>query len=184
LVNVIVNTKVRAITFSACACATVAGAIAWPTEAQALIVNVGGTNYNVSTFVGNYNVNASRFTVGEMPWFGNSSLAQQFAAALGTGLGLPNSFGNAGPMFAYSANSSYAGVWVYVSTSAANAVPTSSVNLTYAVASQAPSTAVPGPLPLFGAAAAFGWSRRLRSRIAGNNASEATGRRPCSEASA
>jgi len=28
-----------------------------------------------------------------------------------------------------------------------------------------PSTAVPGPLPLFGAAAAFGWSRRLRKRI-------------------
>ncbi|PZV05355.1 MAG: hypothetical protein DCF23_03575 [Cyanobium sp.] len=26
-------------------------------------------------------------------------------------------------------------------------------------------TAVPGPLPLLGAAAAFGWSRRLRNRI-------------------
>ena len=25
---------------------------------------------------------------------------------------------------------------------------------------------VPGPLPLFGAAAAFGWSRKLRKRIA------------------
>jgi len=30
----------------------------------------------------------------------------------------------------------------------------------------APSAAVPGPLPLFGAGAAFGWSRRLRKRIA------------------
>jgi hypothetical protein len=29
-----------------------------------------------------------------------------------------------------------------------------------------PTAAVPGPLPLFGAAAAFGWSRRLRKRIA------------------
>jgi hypothetical protein len=29
-----------------------------------------------------------------------------------------------------------------------------------------PSTAVPGPLPIFGAGAAFGWSRRLRKRIA------------------
>ncbi|WP_411875248.1 hypothetical protein [Vulcanococcus limneticus] len=28
-----------------------------------------------------------------------------------------------------------------------------------------PSTAVPGPLPLLGAGAAFGWSRRLRKRI-------------------
>jgi len=30
----------------------------------------------------------------------------------------------------------------------------------------APTAAAPGPLPLFGAAAAFGWSRRLRKRIA------------------
>jgi hypothetical protein len=29
-----------------------------------------------------------------------------------------------------------------------------------------PGATVPGPLPLFGAAAAFGWSRRLRKRIA------------------
>ena len=29
-----------------------------------------------------------------------------------------------------------------------------------------PAASVPGPLPLFGAAAAFGWSRRLRKRIA------------------
>ena len=37
---------------------------------------------------------------------------------------------------------------------------------TIAVVIGAPSAAVPGPLPLFGAAAAFGWSRRLRKRIA------------------
>jgi hypothetical protein len=30
----------------------------------------------------------------------------------------------------------------------------------------APTAAAPGPLPLFGAAAAFGWSRRLRKRMA------------------
>jgi hypothetical protein len=29
----------------------------------------------------------------------------------------------------------------------------------------APATSVPGPLPLFGAAAAFGFSRKLRKRI-------------------
>ena len=28
-----------------------------------------------------------------------------------------------------------------------------------------PTASVPGPLPLFGAAAAFGWSRQLRRRI-------------------
>jgi MYXO-CTERM domain-containing protein len=29
-----------------------------------------------------------------------------------------------------------------------------------------PGATVPGPLPLLGAGAAFGWSRRLRKRIA------------------
>jgi len=29
-----------------------------------------------------------------------------------------------------------------------------------------PTAAAPGPLPVFGAAVAFGWSRRLRKRIA------------------
>ncbi len=36
------------------------------------------------------------------------------------------------------------------------------------LSSSGPTTAVPGPLPLFGAAAGFGWSRHLRSRIRRN----------------
>lgn len=34
-----------------------------------------------------------------------------------------------------------------------------------------PNAQVPGPLPVFGAAAAFGWSRRLRQRISTNSGS-------------
>ena len=34
-----------------------------------------------------------------------------------------------------------------------------------------PNAPVPGPLPVFGAAAAFGWSRRLRQRISTNSGS-------------
>lgn len=34
-----------------------------------------------------------------------------------------------------------------------------------------PANAVPGPLPLMGAAAAFGWSRRLRRRVSGRTRS-------------
>jgi len=37
-------------------------------------------------------------------------------------------------------------------------------NLVFSPVSPPPSTATPGPLPLFGAAAALGWSRRLRRR--------------------
>ena len=36
----------------------------------------------------------------------------------------------------------------------------------------APTASVPGPLPLFGAGAAYGWSRRLRRRIAGSPVSQ------------
>lgn len=46
-----------------------------------------------------------------------------------------------------------------------------SPNLGFRVASMtssAPPTPVPGPLPLFGAAAGFGWSRHLRNRIRRN----------------
>ena len=34
-----------------------------------------------------------------------------------------------------------------------------------------PATGAPNPLPLFGAAAAFGWSRRLRRRLSTNKTS-------------
>ena len=42
--------------------------------------------------------------------------------------------------------------------------PGSTNTLLFTAASPAPAS-VPGPLPLFGAGAAFGWSRRLRRRI-------------------
>lgn len=58
-------------------------------HASAVIVNVGGTDYDVSTFEGSYDNNVSRFTTTEMPWWGNQSLAQTFATEVGTQLGLP-----------------------------------------------------------------------------------------------
>jgi hypothetical protein len=36
---------------------------------------------------------------------------------------------------------------------------------TYAKATRMPSSVVPGPLPVLGGMAAFGWSRRLRRRV-------------------
>jgi hypothetical protein len=65
-----------------------------PGSAQAIVVNVGGVQYDVTTFNGSYNDNTSKFALppapGVMPWWGSQSLAQQFAAALGGNLGLPN----------------------------------------------------------------------------------------------
>ena len=47
-------------------------------EAQAVIVNVEGQDWDVTTFTGSYNENESRFNIGEMPWWGNESLASLF----------------------------------------------------------------------------------------------------------
>jgi len=68
------------------------------------VVNVGGQNYDVTTFTGTYNGNTSKFgTVangGEMPWWGSQSTANDFVNAVNDGLGTPNTA--FGPHFAYS----------------------------------------------------------------------------------
>ena len=136
-------------------------------------VVVNGTTYDVTTFVGTYNDNSSRFTTTEMPWFGSGSSAEQFAIAVGTQLGLPV-FGDTGPFFAYSILTGERGstsLNAYAYESFANppgvfsGAAGASFSASYAVASAQARSAVPGPLPLFGAAAAFGMSRRLRRRI-------------------
>ena len=106
-----------------------------------------------------------------MPWWGNESLAEQFATAVGASLGTPI-FNTYGPSFARNLNN--AGFAVYVmgevfwpqNSSVNNFGFTTLESGTYAIATLAPPPAgVPGPLPLFGVAAAFGMSRRLRRKI-------------------
>ncbi len=158
-----------------------------PNPVQALVVTVGGTQYEVSTFTGSYNSNLSKFNTaangGVMPWWGNNQLAVDFSTAVGTSLGLPNpSFyvitANVGPIFAYgfrqfffedvTVSASYlkTDVQTYYGYSPPAAL---TATATYAQATvyapPPPPSDVPGPLPLFGAAAAFGMSRRLRRRI-------------------
>jgi hypothetical protein len=182
------KSKLHALTLCACVSAAVAGTIAMPGAAHALVanVNVNGTNYSVTSFTGSYNTNTTRFTTAEMPWLGDMSFADTFAAAVATSLGKPN-FSNYSPAFVWGVmteqvNSSW---FDFNSNAVLSTGFLLNQNITYAVIASAPApSAVPGPLPLFGVAAAFGWSRRLRTRIAGKNASEATGRRSCLEASA
>lgn len=143
-------------------------------NAEAIQVVVGGNNYDVTTFSGTPLDNAAKFNSTEMPWLGNGTLAEQFAAALGSAFGYPNpaffvGLGNYGPLFAYQGGASgnvtskgrLSNGFVLDNTNP------SSQSLTYAIVNPPPPSAssVPGPLPLFGAAAAFGWSRRLRSRL-------------------
>jgi hypothetical protein len=140
-----------------------------PGSAQAYVVTVNSVQYDVTTFTGSYNSSTSNFSAsgaGVMPWYGSSSLAQSFAAAVGSGLGFVQNSSFIGPLFAYdsqpnayayNANNLTVGPLLYF--------PTDVKIWAQATIYTAPAASVPGPLPLFGAAAAFGFSRKLRKRI-------------------
>jgi hypothetical protein len=164
-------------------------------QAQAIVVTVGGVQYDVTTFTGTYNANTSKFAQtsapgGMMPWWGDSSLATQFSNAVEYSLGAPNSITtlsagspmnmNVGPYFAY--NSIVDQITFQLSDTAATYHPNPPSPLIFSVdvntsvtwAQVAPKgtplsdpkiSTVPGPVPAIGAFAAFGFSRKLRKRI-------------------
>jgi len=69
-------------------------------QARALVENVNGQDWDVTTFTGSYNDNTAKFQTelagGMMPWWGNAPLASAFANAVG---GPPLDYG---PVFGYS----------------------------------------------------------------------------------
>jgi hypothetical protein len=140
-------------------------------EAHALVVNVNGQNYDVTTFIGSYNDNISKFATaangGVMPWWNDSSTADSFTSAVNTGLGLPNSGNLAGPYFGYASGTNIGfDYWSSISSSVQSGGAAKANARTWAQVTVAPSSpAAPSPLPIFGAAAAFGASRQLRKRI-------------------
>jgi hypothetical protein len=164
-------------------------------QAHALVVTVNGQDWDVTTFYGTYIDNSTKFNTetpvngGVMPWFGIGAtetldlLADVFATAVGGRLGFPNGPLAAnepptgGPFFAWQVTSNptvndVTLVGRYISVS--NCVPLGDpadcgldrglVNDRTEV-TWAQATPVPGPLPVLGAAAAFGFSRKLRKRI-------------------
>ena len=163
------------------ALASLSTALAFPGASKALPFTVGGQQYDVTTFSGSYDDNASLFNTasagGAMPWWNNSGLAEQFALAVGFSLGISNS--SYGPIFATYATRDpdfpdFDGIDGFASLGngfvaffSVTPIPFSQ-SRTYARASLVPppATATPGPLPILGAASAFGMSRRLRRRIA------------------
>ena len=145
-------------------------------DARALVVEVDGSHYNMTTVVGSYNDLLT--TLSTQPWFGNADLSLEFATIVNNGLGMPGGSGNRGPIFAYGigehdgANLVAGSFQVidpptlpYVS-SGLSAYPEDTTS--YALAQlqpPAPTSSVPAPLPLIGAMTGFGVSRRLRVRI-------------------
>ena len=149
-----------------------------PGSAQAIVVTVGGAQYDVTTFTGSADANAVKFNTpangGMMPWYGNQSLAIDFALAVQGFFGnrtvyATNYIFNPNPLV----NTNMKGIfWDTQYGTQPTPVPCldcftgggtgGAYNEMYAVATIIP---VPAPLPLFGAAAAFGFSRKLRKRI-------------------
>jgi len=162
--------------------AVVAGLALTGGQAKALVVNVnvGGLDYDVTTFTGSYADNVSKFTATDMPWWGgDDTLAKSFASAVGRSSGLDGNYGGAlGPFFAYGVGTDFFGEFIrFAMVNADNLTVTSgtdkTVPWTFATATLDPSSpaatsstaSVPGPLPILGLAAAFGFSRKLRNRI-------------------
>jgi hypothetical protein len=140
--------------------------------AQAAVVDFGGVLYDVTVLETSFDSSATDFerpaSGGKMPWWGSQADADFFAEQVFTSLGEGSTAGS-GPLFAYEHNGSLfqvIGTLQDVSIGSVPGVLSDETRSTTATVKYAIATApVPGPLPLFGAAAAFGWSRQLRRRI-------------------
>jgi hypothetical protein len=142
-------------------------------SANAVVVSMDGSEYEISAFRGAYDDNISKFgpleTGGSMPWWNDQDLARKFAAAVAGQIGSVNL--SNGPLFAYQYPSifgpsfidsmSYGAFSNTVSYTGTLFVDASRV---WAVGSRY-APAVPGPLPVVGSLAACCISRRLRHRI-------------------
>lgn len=159
--------------------------VSGPAAMASVQVNVSGLDYTVDSFLGSYAGNTAAFGPPQMPWWGNNSLASQFAHAVAASLGTPNPVGspitNLGPYFASQTflNSmdevTGGSVWDQPPAGAGGVLNCTSTSMIctsglagtgqedyYATAMRTP---VPGPLPAIGALGALGWSRRLRERL-------------------
>ena len=186
--------------------AAVAAGVLTAGQAQALVVNVGGHDWDVSTFTGTNNDNASKFATaangGVMPWWENynsvnnwtTNLAQDFALEVKYSLGSSTQCGICspiGPLFAYELrpqfNSTQAAFYAGIETIPFGTETFYGSSATWAQAiligptsggggsgssgsggTSGGTASVPGPLPIFGTATAFGFSRKLRKRIKGS----------------
>jgi hypothetical protein len=145
-----------------------------------------GNTYDISLVTDTFANAFPTFSTDNMFWWGDGGKAGSAALAVGNAFGFMNEvgFNNYGPTFAHSAVD-VGGNFFHVDAAALNPggllITFCSTCLTpgpgglgsggqigmysWARSSLVSSAAVPGPLPVLGAAAAFGFSRKLRKRI-------------------
>jgi hypothetical protein len=207
------------LTKSALGAAVVAVMVLTAGQARALVVKVDHQDWDVTTFNGSYVENFNKFSrrgpEGVMPWWGQSTLADAFATAVGSQLNLPGKtigpavgfktvFGEYGgnyiPFYGWRNGNIETGLYVIDNVSivlcegctftkkvwaqATLLAPAPMIDGLVPIGGPVPpefippeirrivqesqGPAVPGPLPALGAAAGFGFSRKLRKRIKGN----------------
>ncbi len=83
--------------------------------AQAVVVTVNGTDYDITNQSTTYN--ASTSLLQSQPWWGDPVLASSFANAVGSQLGGVNISGAFGPAFAFRATSLVGAITLRMSTS-------------------------------------------------------------------
>jgi hypothetical protein len=136
-----------------------------------------GNGWIINTVTGEFGGGGIRgIDLKSMPWwsgtFRDSTIAEQFATAVSTFFGYPNYEGSIGPLFAASEIGNVSRNATIEQGSGPDAqlfdvIRFDSFTYAYAVPSNSNPAVpeVPGPVPLLGAAAAFGYSRKLRNRI-------------------
>jgi len=138
------------------------------TPAAAVVVNVGGINYDVSISSTSYTLNPITFDLpptGQMPWWGDAARASEFATKVFDQLG-SGWDPNYGPVFAYSIAAPQNQVEGLTQSLAdindqIDVTPATNAMVSYAIA----TAPVPLPLPVMGAVAGYSCSRRLRLRL-------------------
>lgn len=143
------------------------------TPAAAVVVNVGGVDYDVNSITTSASSQPSAFglpPLGQMPWWGDDALASEFAFKVFNQLG-PGWNADYGPVFAYAFDSPLNQMLGLAQSltdinDQIDVTPANSASSIYAIVSSGgpPPVAVPAPLPLLGSAACWGWSRHFRQR--------------------
>jgi hypothetical protein len=156
-------------------------------NAQAFNVTWNGTNYDVTTFTGDYASNISKFATpsngGQMPWWGSAADTWSFMQAtagnttdLYTNLGVNpttntiifgydvQTFSMMGTSMTQWTGKEYSDGAFGSSGGSDTDTAYGSKSISWAQATEV--TAVPGPLPILGIGAALGFSRKLKKRIA------------------
>ena len=147
-----------------------------PLAAQSVSINLSGTDYEVFYTSTSYNTNPGLFgaaSPGRMPWWGNAALAYDFALEVYNQLGEDVFQAGYGPIFAYDYNPAGSGEVYGLSQNTLDindqlnldSIAPLAASVTHPYAYARANTSVPAPMPLFGAAAAFAWAKRLRNNI-------------------